>query len=214
MPFFSSVDDKSELGFPGFHATIGSLFLDKLSFGITASVVNNFKRYCIDANHYMELSKDGVSTYDTKIAYHPSVLNQLQIRPNVRLESVFGNHKDMDALGIVESNMQQMYRNSRHVGSLFDFTGTEDAIYSELEKAEFEEFKTSIERQFVTAVDNLGKNSLFEPAIADTLLAEFANEVIEIENTGYDVDSMKDLLLSFCNNTFAGLDYEFRYNFK
>jgi hypothetical protein len=206
-PFFSSVDDASELGFPGFHATFGSIYLDKPQFEITASVVNNFKRYCIDANQYIEISKNGVSTYNTNINYHPTVLDQLII--NV---GSYSNLEDINNNALFSKYYQDLpddYQyptfksNKQLIGGLSD-------AYSQQEKLEFNYFRTSLETQFMQALDSLSEPT---EGLKERLLEEFIVEVAETENSGYDIDSMKEALLSFCNNTFSGLETDFSYRF-
>lgn len=213
-PFFSSIDDASELGFPGFHATFGNLYLDIPEFCITASIVHNFTRYCIDANHYIEISKDGKSTYDVNLTYHPAVLNQLNVMKKTIIDFEINEPEDIDLINKHRSNDYSFLANTQNKksgGNLYkDFLSISKSIYSEQEKKEFIDFRQSIERQFIEALDTLSNPS---PGLQERLLEEFISEVADIETSGYDIDSMKDALLSFCNSTFHGQETDFSYKF-
>jgi hypothetical protein len=76
--FFSSVDDNSELGCPGFHAVVGRINQQELSYEIAASIVLNKKRYSIDDSDILvDL------TPNADVTFHPEVLNIINVEKKV-----------------------------------------------------------------------------------------------------------------------------------
>jgi hypothetical protein len=100
--FFSGVDDASELGFPGLHATFGG-FGEGTKIQVAASVVNRGVRYSIDVHHFFD----------------PSYINSIKPHANVYAQIVKETYNELryypaitnDELGIDEhDNDQPIYR--------------------------------------------------------------------------------------------------------
>ena len=69
MPsFFSSTDDKYELGDPGIHLVVGSIDVEKMKYTISASVVGGGRRFLMPYSNLID------ATPVESITFHPDVL--------------------------------------------------------------------------------------------------------------------------------------------
>ena len=71
--FFSSTDDKYELGDPGMHIVVGRIDVNKPEYTPKASVVANNRRFDVEAEDLICLEETEADAYTT--SYHPSVLD-------------------------------------------------------------------------------------------------------------------------------------------
>lgn len=70
----SSVDDKYELGDPGFHSIIGTINVAKMTYSLYTSITTNKTRYKIPIDSLIQIEKN-------ETQFHPDVLKYIVVEP-------------------------------------------------------------------------------------------------------------------------------------
>ena len=71
--FFSSTDDKYEIGDPGLHIVVGNIDVKSNTYTLAASVTANQRRFLIEPDTVL------APDVDTDVTYHPSVLDVIKL---------------------------------------------------------------------------------------------------------------------------------------
>lgn len=185
--FFSGVDDASELGFPGLHATFGGFGQEK-GFQIAASVVHMGKRYCISAFEVFE------GIYNNKITYHKNVDAQI-VEEVHTYQTVMGNLNYKDYNDIIykryTDNNSKLYpaqigADKRHSNMLFDneIEDLSEELFFYIAEAEALGFITVEESteymdNYDTEVNSLRKDSSICVADKIVILEDYCKRVAE-----------------------------------
>lgn len=117
MPsFFSSTDDKYELGDPGIHLVVGSINVEKMSYTISASVVGNGRRFEMPYNNLID------ATPVKEVSFHPDVLKYVDYStPPVSYAPVKVYNKAKSQVSDSTRYTKWLERNSNHRYNNYDY---------------------------------------------------------------------------------------------
>lgn len=198
--FFSSVDDESELGYPGIHCTIGSLIKTagiEDTFTIAASVVENFHRFCVDANYIFDLDKG----YDPSVKFHPAVLKQINITPVSDFKPAFGttryyNYADTVGREETEDDFNSCFFNP----SPYNFGSNSLIPVKPVSKSdrEFDIYVDDQSDKLFTQLATLEQQGTIDGSITENVCIMFDDELNDINRSDYTLEQKKKLISDFC----------------
>lgn len=198
--FFSSVDDESELGYPGLHCTIGSLIKTngiEDTFTIAASVVENFHRFCVDANYIFDLHKG----YDPSVKFHPSVLQQINITPVNKLKPAFGTTRYYNYADVIDRDEADEDFNSVYFNpSPFNFGNNSLMPVKPISTLD-REFDAYVDEQsdvLFTKLATLEQQGTIDGTITENVCIMFDDELNDINRNDYTLQQKKKLIAEFC----------------
>ena len=194
--FFSSVDDASELGYPGIHCTIGSLIKTEGiedTFTIAASVVENFHRYCVDANYIFDLDKG----YDPSVKFNPAVLKQIHITPVTKFKPAFGTTRYYDYADVIDRD--EDFNSTYYNPSPFNF-GQSLLPVKPLSEDD-REFDSHVDEQsdlLFTQLASLEQQGTIDGSITENICIMFDDELHSLTLSDYSLNQKKQLITAFC----------------
>jgi hypothetical protein len=103
----SSIDDKDELGDPGFHAIVGSINIKDMKYTVYTSITTNKTRYPIPINALIDVEKN-------EETFHPKVLDYVTIKTYTNKWSVSGTRNTKYLPGSYSQGTGQTTQNNSY----------------------------------------------------------------------------------------------------
>lgn len=133
MPsFFSSTDDKYELGDPGIHLVVGGIDVEKMKYTIAASVVGNGRRFTMSYNDLIDATPvEGVTFHPNVIHYVDYSTPSIKYSPVKTFNKTSGKDKNSNTDSYHYDKWLERYSNYKYNNYEYDNYMEDPFFYSE-----------------------------------------------------------------------------------